>query len=65
MEPSVPTQRALAVAGEWVVGGVGVHESVLTASLRAVVGAFRRLHRLDRGASERPSAPHLGTQPVA
>ena len=24
--------------------GVGVHESVLTASLRAVVGAFRRLH---------------------
>jgi len=29
MEPSVPTQRALAVAGEWVVGGVGVHESAL------------------------------------
>ncbi|HEX9495650.1 MAG TPA: 2-isopropylmalate synthase [Candidatus Limnocylindria bacterium] len=42
--------------------GVGVHESVLTASLKAVVGAFRRLHP---GASERPSAPHLDTQPVA
>jgi 2-isopropylmalate synthase len=42
--------------------GVGVHESVLTASLKAVVGAFRRLHP---AASERPSAPHLDTQPVA
>jgi 2-isopropylmalate synthase len=28
--------------------GVGVHESVLTASLRAVVGAFRRLHRVEQ-----------------
>jgi 2-isopropylmalate synthase len=42
--------------------GVGVHESVLTASLRAVVGAFTRLHPR---ASERPSAPRLDTQPVA
>jgi len=57
--------------------GVGVHQSVLTASLRAVVGAFRRLHRpgrpdrpdradrADRGGSERPATPRLGTQPVA
>ena len=42
--------------------GVGVHESVLTASLRAVVGAFRRLHP---GLTERPSIPRLDTQPVA
>jgi 2-isopropylmalate synthase len=42
--------------------GVGVHESVLTASLRAVVGAFTRLHP---GASERPSAPRPNTLPVA
>ncbi|MEP7003070.1 MAG: 2-isopropylmalate synthase [Chloroflexota bacterium] len=42
--------------------GVGVHESVLTASLRAVVSAFSRLFP---NASERPSAPRLDTQPVA
>ncbi len=42
--------------------GVGVHESVLTASLIAVVGAFTRLHSHAIG---RPSAPHLATQPVA
>ncbi|MEA2660870.1 MAG: 2-isopropylmalate synthase [Chloroflexota bacterium] len=42
--------------------GVGRHESVLTASLRAVVGAFTRLHP---SASDRPSAPRLDTQPVA
>ncbi|MHB8631806.1 MAG: 2-isopropylmalate synthase [Candidatus Limnocylindria bacterium] len=40
--------------------GVGVHESVLTASLRAVVGAFARLHPLDR-----PAAPRIESQPVA
>jgi 2-isopropylmalate synthase len=40
--------------------GVGVHESVLTASLRAVVGAFNRLHPR---ASER--AARIDTQPVA
>jgi 2-isopropylmalate synthase len=40
--------------------GVGVHESVLTASLRAVVGAFNRLHPR---ASERPA--RADTQPVA
>jgi 2-isopropylmalate synthase len=39
--------------------GVGVHESVLTASLRAVVGAFRRLHP----AAGR-QAPRLDTLPV-
>ena len=40
--------------------GVGIHESVLTASLRAVVGAFSRLHP---SASE--EAPRVDTQPVA
>ncbi len=39
--------------------GVGVHESVLTASLRAVVSAFRRLHRLDG------PRPRVATRPVA
>jgi hypothetical protein len=29
MEPAVPTQRALAIAGELVAGGVGVHETAL------------------------------------
>ena len=41
--------------------GVGKHESVLTASLRAVVCAFTRLHPV---ASERPSAPRHARQPV-
>ncbi len=44
--------------------GVGMHESVLTASLRAVVGAFTRLDQLNRGASEVPTAPRLDTLPV-
>jgi 2-isopropylmalate synthase len=39
--------------------GVGLHESVLTASLRAVVGAFRRLHP-----PARRRAPRLDTLPV-
>jgi predicted amidohydrolase YtcJ len=29
LEPQLPTARALAIAGEWVAGGVGVHESAL------------------------------------
>ena len=29
LDPQIPTQRALAVAGEWIAGGVGVHESAL------------------------------------
>jgi predicted amidohydrolase YtcJ len=29
LDPSIPTQRALAIAGEWVAGGVGVHETAL------------------------------------
>jgi predicted amidohydrolase YtcJ len=29
LEPRVPTQRALAIAGEWIAGGVGVHETAL------------------------------------
>jgi 2-isopropylmalate synthase len=42
--------------------GVGVHDSVLTASLRAVVGAFSRLHPLT-ATNERPAA-RLDTLPV-
>ena len=41
--------------------GVGRHESVLTASLRAVVCAFTRLHPI---ASERPPTPRRDIQPV-
>ena len=41
--------------------GVGIHESVLTASLRAVVSAFARLRP---NASERPATPRADTQPV-
>jgi predicted amidohydrolase YtcJ len=29
MEPSLPLARALALAGEWIVGGVGTHETAL------------------------------------
>jgi predicted amidohydrolase YtcJ len=29
LDPQVPTQRALATAGEWIAGGVGVHETAL------------------------------------
>jgi 2-isopropylmalate synthase len=44
--------------------GVGMHESVLTASLRAVVSAFTRLHHVRWDPSDRPAAPRLDTQPV-
>jgi predicted amidohydrolase YtcJ len=29
MDPSLPTARGLAIAGEWIAGGVGTHETVL------------------------------------
>jgi predicted amidohydrolase YtcJ len=29
LDPQIPIQRALAIAGEWVAGGVGVHETAL------------------------------------
>jgi predicted amidohydrolase YtcJ len=29
MDPNVPMQRALAIAGEWVAGGIGTHETAL------------------------------------
>src|SRR5438874_3644286 len=29
MEPSLPTARGLAIAGEWIAGGVGTHEVAL------------------------------------
>ena len=45
--------------------GVGVHESVLTASLRAVVGSFRRLHRPEPVTAEDLPLPRLDTLPVA
>ena len=42
--------------------GVGLHDSVLTASLRAVVGAFTRLHP---ELGEHAAARRVDTQPVA
>ena len=29
LDPHLPTQRALAIAGSWIAGGVGVHETAL------------------------------------
>jgi predicted amidohydrolase YtcJ len=29
LDPQIPTQRALAIAGEWIAGGVGAHETAL------------------------------------
>jgi predicted amidohydrolase YtcJ len=34
LEPSLPLARALAIAGEWIVGGVGTHESALASPER-------------------------------
>jgi hypothetical protein len=50
LDPSVPTQRALAIAGEWIAGGVGVHETalaspdVLDLDGRVVVPGFTDSH---------------------
>ena len=38
MEPSLPTARALAVAGDRIVGGVGTHETVLASPERVDLG---------------------------
>src|SRR5215217_878054 len=38
MEPSLPTARALAIAGEWIVGGVGTHEAALAPPDRVDLG---------------------------
>jgi predicted amidohydrolase YtcJ len=38
MEPSLPQARALAIAGEWIVGGVGTHEAVLASPDRVDLG---------------------------
>ena len=38
MEPSLPLARALAVAGEWIVGGVGTHETALAPPERVDLG---------------------------
>jgi predicted amidohydrolase YtcJ len=38
MEPSLPVARALAIAGEWVVGGVGTHEAALASPERVDLG---------------------------
>jgi predicted amidohydrolase YtcJ len=50
LDPQVPTQRALAVAGEWIAGGVGVHETALASpdvidlGGRVVVPGFTDAH---------------------
>ena len=38
MEPSLPVARALAIAGEWVAGGVGTHETALPGPDRVDLG---------------------------
>src|SRR5438132_2113510 len=50
MEPSLPTARGLAIAGEWIAGGVGTHESALASPEavdlggRVVVPGFTDAH---------------------
>jgi predicted amidohydrolase YtcJ len=34
MEPSLPTARSLAIAGEWIAGGIGTHETALASPER-------------------------------
>ena len=51
LDPQVPTQRALAIAGEHVAGGVGVHETALASPEVTRPRRARRrprLHRLAR-----------------
>jgi predicted amidohydrolase YtcJ len=38
MEPSLPTARGLAIAGEWIAGGVGTHETALPSPERVDLG---------------------------
>src|SRR4051812_38496085 len=38
MEPLLPSARALAIAGEWIVGGVGTHENALAPPDRVDLG---------------------------
>jgi predicted amidohydrolase YtcJ len=38
LEPSLPTARALAIAGEWIAGGVGTHETALAGPDRVDLG---------------------------
>jgi predicted amidohydrolase YtcJ len=38
MEPSLPTARGLAIAGEWIAGGVGTHETALATPDRVDLG---------------------------
>src|SRR5881394_2592161 len=38
MEPSLPTARGLAIAGEWIAGGVGTHETALASPDRIDLG---------------------------
>jgi predicted amidohydrolase YtcJ len=38
MEPSLPTARGLAIAGEWIAGGVGTHETALPSPDRVDLG---------------------------
>src|SRR5436305_1731785 len=43
MEPSLPTARGLAIAGEWVAGGVGTHETAVAGPERGDLGGRRVL----------------------
>ena len=50
LDRQIPTQRALAIAGEWIAGGVGVHETALASpdvvdlGGRVVVPGFSDAH---------------------
>ena len=55
LDPQIPTQRALAVAGEWIAGGVGVHETALASP--EVVDLGGRVAVLAAGRLEQVGAP--------
>src|SRR5438105_4458322 len=38
MDPSLPTARGLAIAGEWIAGGIGTHEAALPSPDRVDLG---------------------------
>ena len=57
MDPQIPTQRALAIAGERIAGGVGVHETALASPGG---GRPRRPRRRARASATRTSTSRPG-----
>src|SRR2546430_15219352 len=61
MESSLPTARGLAIAGEWIAGGVGPHETALASPDRVDLGRRRVLPRVPDSPVRLPTwatAPH-------